>query len=406
MASSRPALSRLISVTAESFAETTWGRAPLLARATSPDSHADLFSFAAADELLSVRGLRTPFVRVAKDGAIVAASRYTGPGGAGATVADQVVDDRVLSLFSEGHTIVLQGLHRLWPPIVHFAGDLGAELGHPVQVNAYITPEGAQGFSAHFDVHDVFVLQIAGSKRWIVHPPAYPDPLRTQPWTDHRQAVVERAREEPLLDEVLVAGDTLYLPRGYIHSAEAIGGTCIHLTVGIQPYTRHALVEAMSELMADEAALRQSLPLGIDPGNPDDLAADVAVTAEAMIDWLGRVDAVELARALGRQASAAMRPAPLAPLAEAEGLARIGPDTILSPRGHLRVSVQPTDGEVTVTLPGGGSSTFPGELAATLATLLVDGVPVSLRQVEGLGEEDVLAAARRLVQLGLAVTAA
>ncbi len=399
-------MSRLISVPAESFAETNWGKAPLLARATNPDSHADLFSLAAADEILSVRGLRTPFIRVAKDGAIVASSRYTGPGGVGASVADQVVDDRVLSLFAEGHTVVLQGLHRLWPPIVHFAGDLGAELGHPVQVNAYITPAGSQGFSAHYDVHDVFVLQIAGSKRWIVHPPAYPDPLRTQPWTDRRQAVVERAREEPLLDEVLVPGDTVYLPRGYIHSAEAIGGTCIHLTVGIQPYTRHALVEAMAELMAGKASLRQSLPLGIDPGNADDIASDVALTADAMIEWLGRVDPAELARALGRQAGAAMRPAPLAPLAQAEELARIEPDTILSPRGHLRVSVQPSDGEVTVTLPGGGSSTFPAELAAALAALLVDGVPVSLREIEGLGEEDVLAAARRLVQLGLAVTAA
>jgi JmjC domain len=399
-------LSRLISVPAESFAETNWGKAPLLARATNPDSHADLFSLAAADEILSVRGLRTPFIRVAKDGAIVASSRYTGPGGAGASVADQVVDDRVLSLFAEGHTVVLQGLHRLWPPIVHFAGDLGAELGHPVQVNAYITPAGSQGFSAHYDVHDVFVLQIAGSKRWIVHPPAYPDPLRTQPWTDRRQAVVERAREEPLLDEVLVPGDTVYLPRGYIHSAEAIGGTCIHLTVGIQPYTRHALVEAMAELMAGNASLRQSLPLGIDPGNADDIASDVALTADAMIEWLGRVDPAELARALGRQAGAAMRPAPLAPLAQAEELARIGPDTILLPRGHLRVWVQPSDGEVTVTLPGGGSSTFPAELAAALAALLVDGVPVSLREIEGLGEEDVLAAARRIMQLGLAVTAA
>ena len=343
---------------------------------------------------------------MAKDGAIVAASRYTGPGGVGATVADQVVDDRVLSLFAEGHTVVLQGLHRLWPPIVQFAGDLGAELGHPVQVNAYITPEGSQGFSAHYDVHDVFVLQIAGSKRWIVHPPAYPDPLRTQPWTDRRQAVVERAREEPLLDEVLVAGDTLYLPRGYIHSAEAIGGTCIHLTVGIQPYTRHALVEAMAELMAGEASLRQSLPLGIDPGNAEDIAADVALTADAMIEWLGRVDAAELARALGRQAGAAMRPAPLAPLAQAEELARMGLDTILSPRGHLRVSVQPADGEVRVTLPGGGSSTFPAEMAETLTSLLVAGAPIRLRQVEGLSEEDALAAGRRLVQLGLAVTAA
>jgi len=403
----RPALRRCVNLPPEKFAEAVWGQQAHLSPAEQlPAGFGDLLTPADVDHLVSRQGLRTPFLRVATKGVTLPASRFTRPGGVGASIGDQVGDDQLTRLFADGATIVLQGLHRTWSPLIDFAQQLTADLGHPVQINAYVTPPESQGFSAHYDVHDVFVLQIAGSKRWIVHPPAYPDPLRTQPWTDRRQAVVERAREEPLLDEVLVPGDTVYLPRGYIHSAEAIGGTCIHLTVGIQPYTRHALVEAMAELMAGKASLRQSLPLGIDPGNADDIASDVALTADAMIEWLGRVDPAELARALGRQAGAAMRPAPLAPLAQAEELARIEPDTILLPRGHLRVSVQPSDGEVTVTLPGGGSSTFPAELAAALAALLVDGVPVSLREIEGLGEEDVLAAARRLAQLGLAVTAA
>ena len=40
----------------------------------------------------------------------------------------------------DGHTVVLQGLHRLWPPLIDFAGALTTDLGHPVQVNAYVTP--------------------------------------------------------------------------------------------------------------------------------------------------------------------------------------------------------------------------------------------------------------------------
>jgi len=69
-------------------------------------------------------------------------------------------------------------------------------------------------------------------------------------------------------DEVLVAGDTLYLPRGYIHAAEALGETCIHLTVGIQPYTRHALVEAMEQRTIEHA-------MGVDDQTIVDIEARV-----------------------------------------------------------------------------------------------------------------------------------
>jgi ribosomal protein L16 Arg81 hydroxylase len=34
----------------------------------------------------------------------------------------------------------------------------------PAQTNIYLSPPNAQGFGTHFDSHDVFVLQVAGSK--------------------------------------------------------------------------------------------------------------------------------------------------------------------------------------------------------------------------------------------------
>ena len=154
-----------------------------------------------------------------------------------------------------------------------------------------MTPSSSRGFSAHYDIHDVFVLQVAGEKRWIVHEPAFEAPLRTQPWTE-RRADVERtvAEQEPLLDVVLRPGDALYLPRGFVHAAEALGETCAHLTVGIHVITRHALVEAIAALAVDDVELRRSLPLGLDLGEPASLADDLEAT----------VDALRRARARGR----------------------------------------------------------------------------------------------------------
>ncbi len=59
--------SRLIDIPRTTFADDYWGRRALLSRGVSDFS--DLFSADAVDELISARGLRSPFLRVAKDGA-------------------------------------------------------------------------------------------------------------------------------------------------------------------------------------------------------------------------------------------------------------------------------------------------------------------------------------------------
>ena len=82
-----------------------------------------------------------------------------------------------------------------------------------MQVNAYVTPAQNTGFSDHYDVHDVFVLQVAGEKRWRIREPVHPSPLRDQPWTDRRTRGRRRPpRRPPLLEETLRPGDCLYLP--------------------------------------------------------------------------------------------------------------------------------------------------------------------------------------------------
>src|SRR5690606_30200585 len=161
----------------------------------------------AVDELLADRALRTPFIRMAREGEVLPAARFTGSGGYGAEVGDQVDTARVLAEFAAGATIVLQGLHRTWPPLKAFTRELVNALGHPAQVNAYVTPASSRGFDPHYDVHDVFVLQIAGQKRWVIHEPVHELPFADEPWSQHAAAVADRATGAPAIDTVLSPGD-------------------------------------------------------------------------------------------------------------------------------------------------------------------------------------------------------
>ncbi len=118
---------------------------------------------------------------MAKDGTVVPAAQFTGSGGVGATIADQVRDEDVLRLFADGSTIVLQALLWTWEPVgdKDLAARLGSELGHPVQVKAYITPPQSQGFSAHYDTDHKNVL---GDRRT----EALADPRTSQQPPGHR----------------------------------------------------------------------------------------------------------------------------------------------------------------------------------------------------------------------------
>ncbi|GAA1932543.1 hypothetical protein GCM10009797_27640 [Nocardioides hwasunensis] len=375
----------------DGFAENTWARGPLLRPSADPDGFDDLLTASAVDELVAERGLRTPFLRVARSGSTMANRAFTAPGGLGAGIADQVSDDKLTALFADGATLVLQALHRTWRPIIDFCQQLAADLGHPVQANAYVTPPQNQGFDDHYDVHDVFVLQIAGRKRWSIHSPVLPSPLRDQPWTDRRDDVRRAAEEEPVIETVLEPGDALYLPRGYLHSATALGGVTIHLTLGVHSWTRHAVAEELVTLalrrLSDDEDARASLPLGTTLA-PDEI--DAEVVGKLLREALDGLDPAEIAEQMRARRRDTQRAAPVGPLAQHALSTSLADHTVLRLRDHLDVTLT----EHTVVSRAG--SVDVADVPTEVVRRLLAGERVTAGEL-GTG------AARRMIEAGLVV---
>jgi bifunctional lysine-specific demethylase and histidyl-hydroxylase NO66 len=241
--SRRPALARCIG-DADPFLRGTWGRRPSIHEGEDRLGFADLLTLDDVDRILSTTSLRTPAFRRVEAGEQIPETAYTRSGTTGSKpVAGMADPARVFELFRDGATIVFQGLHRYHEPVTRFCRELEIELGHPCQVNAYVTPAGAQGLELHDDPHDVFVLQAFGRKSWEIH---------TAPGEDER---------EPLRAE-LGPGDCIYMPTGTPHAASTQRSLSGHLTVGVHVVAWRQLVRVALDRIASDPSLDEPIPAG------------------------------------------------------------------------------------------------------------------------------------------------
>lgn len=262
----------LLTGDAQTFQDKVWASRTHVHR-TDPAQLVGLLRLADVDRLLTASAVRTPAVRVARDGSVLEESAYTRKGAslAGKPLTGLVDPRRALALFEEGATLVLQGLHRYHEPLAELIAQLELELGHPCQANAYLTPPGAQGFALHSDAHDVFVFQTTGRKRWEIHGP------------DGRE------------DLTLEPGVAMYLPAGTPHAARTEQEVSLHVTVGINQLTWRGLLRRTVE-QALAAVPDTHLPAGY-LDEPELLSAGLAEQLAALAERVAAVEAGDAARA-------------------------------------------------------------------------------------------------------------
>jgi hypothetical protein len=249
-------------VDVEAFFRECWESKPLHIRRAQAGYYDELITLRDLEALISDADLRFPAIQLARNGMYLAPEAYTWNIKFGSEFFNGVADlDAVNREYVAGASVALPAVHRVWPALRRLCEALESSLDHALHANIYITPGNAAGFTPHYDGHEVFILQIAGCKHWQVFEPHLPLPHRTQ--TFDPQGYVP---PPPLMELDLEAGDLLYLPRGYVHTATTPAGFSAHVTLGVTVYT---WVELVSELLQSCKTLpefRRGLPPGFASG--------------------------------------------------------------------------------------------------------------------------------------------
>lgn len=229
------------------FVDSHWDRAPLAVKRGFADFYDGLTSLAEIDAAIAASAFRTSCVD-ARDGK----GRTWIPDPEDST---RPAMNALLARMNKGATLILDDADRVLPGLGRISRLLMAETGHVWHCNLYATPPGGQGFDAHVDDAGVFILQIAGKKRW-----TYGREQVRRPISGEGGSAASEDWETDAEQFTLAPGDLLYLPRGVPHAAEAPSDSgSLHVTLTVAE-TSWAECAGLDAPLSDSD--RDLLPIG------------------------------------------------------------------------------------------------------------------------------------------------
>jgi ribosomal protein L16 Arg81 hydroxylase len=366
----------------DEFRARYWETKPLIVHRNNPDFYDDLFTLQDFDDAIT-RG--PAYVKVAKDDAKQNINQHVG----GTTPAL----DAVFADMRQGYTLVLDQLHRRDPKLGLLCRSLAPEFGHRLATNLYLTPPRGKGFGAHWDNHDVFILQTVGSKVWHIEAER-----RVFPGRNDQMGAEGRELRGELNTFTLKQGDLIYIPRGFVHAAECGEDASLHITLGVHTaFFEEILHAAIQKMIFLDPRLRVAMPLGFMQGRQE------GIVKRAMAAFLATADEGFLSGVVDQYRDELVQNFLLDVSGQVVEFFNPSPLTledVAGPRRGIIYRMHPDNDAVRLSF-GARNIVFPGFFRESLEFALTTPA-YTVREIKGdIQDEERVAFAERLIQEGL-----
>jgi hypothetical protein len=210
------------------------------------------------DQLLGSGMLRAPYLTVRDRGTEVALEEYTETRKAGSSkFAGFIVESKVRSLLAEGCTLLFSYTEQWIPAVAEALDWLRAGLQAKGGATLFYTPAGHRGLDPHRDASHVFVIQLSGTKRWLVERRAPVDP----DWNPAVDEAAFYAMHENLHHVDLSEGMGVYMPAGVAHVASSNRDPSLHLSLYIIDPKPADLIYAAAVKVARDFPVNTPVPM-------------------------------------------------------------------------------------------------------------------------------------------------
>lgn len=200
-------------------------------------SRDDFFRFFHRNDILASS------LQIVKDGSFVPFSDYSYISNASGTPTAFVNNRVAFEYFDAGFTFILLGIEYSIASLGSFYNRVASEIPCVSGLTGFYTPSKSQGLKPHFDDVDVFVMQLFGSKIWRVYDYRLPFATITAdcPIDEHA----------PYKEFILNPGDTLFIPRGYVHSVFCTDDDSFHVSLSLTPFNWGDVLRFVASQMND-----------------------------------------------------------------------------------------------------------------------------------------------------------
>ena len=167
---------------------------------------------------------------------------------------------KVAVFLATGASLIAGDAQELTPCLADASAMLARAFAAAVGVNLYCSFKGVQAFGTHYDLHDVFALQVEGEKVWRLYENRADSPVDMPPDTPETRRWLEQSRGRVMAEVRMRPGDVLYLPRGWYHDALAQDGASLHATFSVTPLYGRIIFSLLEQAAMQDPAFRAYMP--------------------------------------------------------------------------------------------------------------------------------------------------
>lgn len=167
---------------------------------------------------------------------------------------------KVAVFMAAGASLIAGDAQELTPRLADVSAMLGRAFAAAIGANLYCSFKGVQAFGTHYDLHDVFALQVEGEKVWRLYENRAENPVDFPPDTPETRRWLEQSRGRLMTEVRMRPGDVLYLPRGWYHDALAQDGASLHVTFSVTPLYGRIIFSLLEQAAMQDPAFRTYMP--------------------------------------------------------------------------------------------------------------------------------------------------
>lgn len=207
----------------------------------------------------------------------------------------------------QGASATVNFIDLLTPGLRAMTQTLEAVLAAQTTVTAFLSWQKVQGYGLHFDIQDVFAVQIYGTKTWRLYEGRFPNPADVPGGKYHDYPPEQMRQMAGRVQQTVevTPGDLLYVPAGQFHEALSQSDASLHVSFGVLHLVGLDMMNVVLRELGQLKELRQPLPFPDDAQGYQGFAGQMAQYLHQLMqhpDAIEAIRSVQRERAFGRLA--------------------------------------------------------------------------------------------------------